>query len=59
MEVGQSPNWGCSAKEKKIRSPLNIHTDLREVSILHKIHRLRLGQESSIELCQVSIVTEF
>jgi hypothetical protein len=24
MEVGQGPNWGCSAKEKKIIKPITV-----------------------------------
>jgi hypothetical protein len=32
MEVGQGPNWGCSAKEKKF-TQLNSHL-MRQVSVV-------------------------
>jgi hypothetical protein len=48
MEEGQSPNWGCSAKEKKYNNALMV---LREILITQSadrsLHTLVAGTTNS------------
>jgi hypothetical protein len=50
MEVGQGPNWGCSAKEKiltmsKKRILKLLSTHVRSAAILGPIPQVRAGVE--------------
>jgi hypothetical protein len=63
MEVGQGPNWGCSAKEKKnfikIRVFNNICSNkpMREIQLLRRygkknnLHWLKLDDKHGFTLC--------
>jgi hypothetical protein len=46
MEVGQGQNWGCNAKEKKIRcyyGDRNVHHCIHSISLLEHIAGLLLS----------------
>jgi hypothetical protein len=37
MEVGQGPNWGCSAKRKKKNGAISDHGDDAVVPLLQRL----------------------
>jgi hypothetical protein len=44
MEVGQGPNWGCSAKEKKLRLRASLRVSGNAVTDIIVLYRCQINR---------------